>query len=59
MTSEVVEIAGGCTYVQGEIEMSRGEEWSSKGTDRCPLTIDLYSRQDTLPLFTLFCCNLL
>jgi hypothetical protein len=37
-TLEVVEIAGGCTYIQGEIEASRREEWSSKRTDGCPLT---------------------
>jgi hypothetical protein len=36
---EVVEIARGCTYVHVEIEVSRGEEWSSERTDRCPLTI--------------------
>jgi hypothetical protein len=38
ITSDVVEIAGGHTYVQGEIEASRGEERSRKGMDRCPLT---------------------
>jgi hypothetical protein len=39
--SEVVKIAVECTYVQGEINESKGEEWSSKGMDRCPLTLPL------------------
>jgi hypothetical protein len=31
ITSEVVEIARGHTYVQGEMKERKGEEWSSKG----------------------------
>jgi hypothetical protein len=37
-TWEVVEAAGDCTYVQGEIKERKGVEWSSKEMDRCPLT---------------------
>jgi hypothetical protein len=37
ITQEVVQMAEGLTYVQGEMEVSRGEEWSSKGMDGCPL----------------------
>jgi hypothetical protein len=37
--SEVVKIVVECTYEQGEMKKSKGEEWSSKGTDRCPLTV--------------------
>jgi hypothetical protein len=33
----VVQIAGSLIYVQGEMEASRGEEWSGKGIDGCPL----------------------
>jgi hypothetical protein len=32
-------MAEGCTYVQGEMEGSKEEEWSSKGNgQRCPYT---------------------
>jgi hypothetical protein len=37
--SEVVRIAREHTYVQGEIKDRSGVEWSSKGTDGCPLTV--------------------
>jgi hypothetical protein len=36
--SEVVKIAVECTYIQGERNERKGEEWSSKGMDGCPLT---------------------
>jgi hypothetical protein len=35
---EVVRISGEYTYVQGEMGRGKGEEWSSKGIDKCPLT---------------------
>jgi hypothetical protein len=38
ITSEVVRIARKHTYIQGGIKERRGEDWSSKGMDRCLLT---------------------
>jgi hypothetical protein len=38
ITLEVVEIAEGHTYIQGEMEASIGDEWSSKEMDECPFT---------------------
>jgi hypothetical protein len=38
-------MAEGLTYVQGEMQASRGEERSSKGTDECPLQAWWWSLQ--------------
>jgi hypothetical protein len=53
ITQEVVQMAGGLTYILGKMEASRGEEWSSKGTNKYPLTFFALEMFDNIYYFLL------